>query len=63
MQDKTTSGMRPDFDLIADSGDIGLYREAWLEFPAERETLEEIFEDLHAGMLAVDVMVSEDRES
>lgn len=39
---------RPDFDLIADTGDITAYANAWRAFPDERETLEMLFPEMHA---------------
>jgi hypothetical protein len=37
---------RIDYDLIADTGDVEMYRRAWNENPSERPVLEDIFPDL-----------------
>lgn len=38
---------RIDYDRIADAGDPVMYRRAWDENPGERDTLEDLFPDLH----------------
>ena len=42
-----TIRLRPDFNLIADTGDLDAYRDAYERFPKDRDTLRELFADLH----------------
>lgn len=44
---RQTVTLHPDYNLIADSGDLAAYHDAWERFPDDRDTLQMLFADLH----------------